>query len=252
MMKNHVRQPFSIRNTSMGSIYLIRHGQASFGEADYDQLSANGEKQSRILAAHLLRVGHRFDQVFSGSMKRHHQTAKETLDLYRSRGMSLPDPVVRDAFNEYDSFGIWNAQVPMMLEEDPSLQEQLEKVFSDRKSFQRLFEKVMGRWTSGCFDTPGLPRWRDFQRNVRAGFQEIMNAGDRGRQVLVFTSGGPISAAVQQALDIDDERTMGLSWQIMNASVTRFKFNESGLALAGFNDITHLELAGDRKLLTYR
>ena len=30
----------------MGTLYLVRHGQASFGAANYDQLSALGQRQS--------------------------------------------------------------------------------------------------------------------------------------------------------------------------------------------------------------
>jgi broad specificity phosphatase PhoE len=31
----------------MGQIYLVRHGQASFGSANYDQLSELGHEQAR-------------------------------------------------------------------------------------------------------------------------------------------------------------------------------------------------------------
>ncbi|MFP2905716.1 histidine phosphatase family protein [Pyxidicoccus sp. 3LFB2] len=33
----------------MGVVYLVRHGQASFGAADYDQLSETGLAQARVL-----------------------------------------------------------------------------------------------------------------------------------------------------------------------------------------------------------
>ena len=33
----------------MAAIYLIRHGQASFWKADYDQLSHKGTEQSELL-----------------------------------------------------------------------------------------------------------------------------------------------------------------------------------------------------------
>jgi broad specificity phosphatase PhoE len=72
------------------------------------------------------------------------------------------------------------------------------------------------------------------------------------KHLIIFTSGGPISVAIQLALGITDQKTMDMSWQIMNASITRFKYNALGIALAGFNDIAHLELEQDKKLLTYR
>lgn len=36
----------------MSAVLLVRHGQASFGAADYDQLSPEGEEQSRIWVPH--------------------------------------------------------------------------------------------------------------------------------------------------------------------------------------------------------
>jgi hypothetical protein len=38
----------------------------------------------------------------------------------------------------------------------------------------------------------------------------------------------------------------------MNASITRIKYNSQGIMLAGFNEVSHLELEGDQSLLTYR
>ncbi|MEQ9737575.1 MAG: phosphoglycerate mutase family protein, partial [Algiphilus sp.] len=59
----------------MGAIYLIRHGQASFGKADYDQLSSTGMQQaSRLGEALSMRLPHP-DVVVAGAMLRHQQTA---------------------------------------------------------------------------------------------------------------------------------------------------------------------------------
>jgi len=35
----------------MGTLYLVRHGQASYGAADYDQLSPRGALQARRLGS---------------------------------------------------------------------------------------------------------------------------------------------------------------------------------------------------------
>jgi broad specificity phosphatase PhoE len=37
----------------MGTLYLVRHGQASFGADDYDQLSELGRRQSVRLGEYL-------------------------------------------------------------------------------------------------------------------------------------------------------------------------------------------------------
>ncbi len=48
----------------MTTIYLIRHGQASFGKSNYDELSENGEAQATLL-------GQYFKQIFSVHDKFH-------------------------------------------------------------------------------------------------------------------------------------------------------------------------------------
>ena len=58
----------------MGTLYLVRHGQASFGAADYDQLSPRGHEQCRLLGAYWRERGQRFDAVFTGTLKRHAQS----------------------------------------------------------------------------------------------------------------------------------------------------------------------------------
>ncbi|MHC4478412.1 MAG: histidine phosphatase family protein [Planctomycetota bacterium] len=156
------------------------------------------------------------------------------------------------AFDEYDSSAVWESLIPRIIEENPSLSLELEKIYIDKKSFQKLFQEVMHRWISGSYDRPGIPKWSDFKRRVGQGITEIMHQRGAKKQLMIFTSGGPISVAMQLALGITDQKTLEISWQIMNASITRFKYNDRGIALAGFNDITHLELEQDEQLLTYR
>ena len=58
----------------MGTLYLVRHGQASFGEADYDRLSELGHKQSRRLGEYFAAKGITFDAVVTGTLRRHAET----------------------------------------------------------------------------------------------------------------------------------------------------------------------------------
>ncbi|MBU5895007.1 histidine phosphatase family protein, partial [Vibrio cholerae O1] len=59
---------------AMGTLYLVRHGQASFGAEDYDQLSERGTAQSQRLGAYWRERGLRFDAVYTGTLRRHEQT----------------------------------------------------------------------------------------------------------------------------------------------------------------------------------
>ena len=44
----------------MTDIYLVRHGQASFGEKDYDNLSKLGLEQSYLLGQHFNHLNVKF------------------------------------------------------------------------------------------------------------------------------------------------------------------------------------------------
>jgi len=236
----------------MSEIYFVRHGQASFGTDDYDRLSPLGVRQAKILARFLAQTGKIFDAVYYGKMKRQQKTAEEFLNHYRENQLAVPRPQFDDAFNEYDSFAVWEALIPEMTAEIPSLSAELEKLPGDARAFQRIFSQVMDRWTRSEYKAAGVPRWDHFTRRVVQGIEKITARNGAKKRLLVFTSGGPISVAVQSALGLSDRMTLEISWQLMNASITRLKYNRQGIMLAGFNEVGHLELEGDAGLLTYR
>ncbi|MDE2077727.1 MAG: histidine phosphatase family protein, partial [Burkholderiales bacterium] len=64
----------------MGAIYLIRHGQASFGASNYDQLSELGHQQARVLGEALLPRLARVDAAVTGTLQRHQATASSCLE----------------------------------------------------------------------------------------------------------------------------------------------------------------------------
>lgn len=236
----------------MSELYMIRHGQASFGEENYDRLSPLGVMQAEIIARHWVRIGRKIDAIYVGGMKRQIDTAGALVSVYKETQMSVPEIISDEAFDEYDSASVFETQLPGMIEENPSISEKLADIYTDKRTFQLLFEEAMNRWVSGTCDMPGVVTWRGFNDRVIKGVRQIMKAQGAKKRLAIFTSGGPISVVVQEALNLTDKSAMVLSWQIMNASITRFKYNTRGLAMAGFNDITHLELENDDNLLTYR
>lgn len=236
----------------MNELYMIRHGQASFGEKNYDRLSPMGVLQAQIVARHWVRIGRKIDAVYVGTMKRQIDTAGALISAYKERQIPVPKIISDESFDEYDSASVFQAQLPGMMDENPSISEKLADIYTDKRTFQLLFEEAMNRWVSGTCDMPGVVTWRNFTERVIKGVRQIMQAQGAKKRLAIFTSGGPISVVIKEALNLTDKSTMVLSWQIMNASITRFKYNTRGLALAGFNDIAHLELEHDASLLTYR
>lgn len=236
----------------MGDIYMIRHGQASFGEEDYDRLSPCGIRQAKILGHHMARTLGDIDAIYSGTLDRQVKTARELRDRLGETGAALFDIIRTEAFDEYDSTAVWQGYIPLLVAEDPAIESELENIFTDKRAFQKMFEGVMRRWVSNNPDPPGIPNWKDFKDRVRDGLVSAVGEMGPKKRIVISTSGGPISTAVQLSLGLSDEKTLEIAWQLLNASITRFKYNEHRIGLAGFNDVSHLEVERDEKLLTYR
>jgi len=236
----------------MSTLYLIRHGQASFGKENYDRLSEGGERQSKLLGEYLAAAGIFFDTVYTGTLERHRGTVRAIRKAMAGMGLPLPEAVPMAEWNEYDSRSVLEALIPELLTGDPSYREDAAKLFTDRKSFQRVFEAAMYRWASGGYEAKNLMPWSEFVATVCRGLDAVMKRDGRGKRVAVITSGGPVSVAVRRALDLTDENTMRVTWQIKNSSVTRFKCTETTIMLESFNEVHHLEGAGKDGLVTYR
>lgn len=236
----------------MSEIYLIRHGQASFGAENYDRLSETGVRQAAVLGEHLARLKVKFDAVCFGEMDRQQKTAQGVIDAYREHGLFIPEPEIDSCFNEYDSVSVWDAQIEMMLKEEPTLLDPIEKDPKNNAAFQKVFSRVVRRWVSGEYDQPGDVIWKGFRDQVIKGLENLMAQQGSSKRIALFSSGGPISVAVGMAMGLTDLRTIETSWEVINASVSRLKYGGGRVTLTGFNDITHLELTGDKTLLTYR
>jgi broad specificity phosphatase PhoE len=242
----------TVGEESMSTLYFIRHGQASFGKEDYDELSETGHRQARILAHFFEVTGRRFDAIYTGTLSRHLRTAEAMLTLLND--VKAPIPPVRqlEGLNEYPTHDIFPALAPAAVAADPSLATDVAALMKDRKAFQRVFEAVMGIWASGKHDIPGLLTWQEFKGKVNRAIDEIMKNDGTGKNVAVFTSGGTISVAVQRTLGLGDAGAMKIAEQLVNTSVTRFKCTRDRIMMATFNEHAHLERENDERLITYR
>src|SRR4051812_6552642 len=92
----------------MGTLYLVRHGQASFGADDYDNLSDLGHRQSVRLGESFAHQGVRFDGLIAGTLRRHKQTLAGILQGMDQAGEHL----AWDGLNEYDSEAVIAAVHP--------------------------------------------------------------------------------------------------------------------------------------------
>jgi broad specificity phosphatase PhoE len=236
----------------MSTLYLIRHGQASFGIQNYDKLSERGVLQSRVFAEHILKNNIQFSACYTGAMTRHKETLVPLINLYGGKGSASPPVGIIEEFNEYDWLHVITEIFPQLMKEDPSLNWDMKKILGDKKTFQRIFETAILRWVSGNYSSTSLSKWEDFLSRVHRGIERIMKKHGSGEHVAVFTSGGPISAVLQKVLNLSNEDTVRISWLVVNASVTRFKFTHDRITLFTFNEHSFLEEYAGDNLVTFR
>lgn len=226
----------------MSRILLVRHGQASFGAADYDNLSPTGHEQSRVLGAALAARGITADLVVAGEMKRHAQTAAAVLD-----GSGWHADVAVDAgWNEFDHLQV------LAVHDQPATVEGE----SERIAFQRWFEAATLRWTSGEHDPLYDESFPTFSSRVETALARLVDMLPRKGTAVVLTSGGPIAWAVASLLaDGDRARTdlwLRLNPVSVNTGVSTVVHGANGTTLVSFNAHDHLYVDGSADLLTYR
>ncbi|WNG37331.1 histidine phosphatase family protein [Archangium violaceum] len=230
----------------MGALYLVRHGQASFGAEDYDQLSGVGVEQARVLGEALRARIPQVDAVFTGTMKRHAQTAEGCLS---SMGISL-SPQRLPGFDEFDHNEVI-ARFDPRFANHARLVEALAGTPDPRRAFQEMFTQAVARWTGGGHDTDYTEPWPTFQARCLQGLEELLRQLGPGKTALVFTSGGPITAISRELLQIPVPHAFRLNWTLANCGVTKVIYSERGRYLSSLNEHGHFE-GSRRALITYR
>ena len=222
----------------MGTLYLVRHGQASFGADDYDQLSDLGQRQSVRLGEYFAHQGLRFDGLIAGTLRRHKQTLAGILQGMGQAGEHL----AWDGLNEYDSEAVIAAVHPQPLDK-ATTPEMVRHHF-------RLLRDGLAQWMAGAASPRGMPSYADWVAGI-AGALDHVRANHYGQTVLVVTSGGPIATAVGHVLGTSPATTIELNLRIRNTSVTELAFTPKRHALVTFNTLPHLDAPELRDWMTY-
>ncbi|EFQ84463.1 phosphoglycerate mutase family protein [Aeromicrobium marinum DSM 15272] len=204
----------------MGAIQLIRHGQASWGAADYDQLSDLGVRQGAWLGASWEASGFAPTWSVAGSMKRHAQTAVAAIDAIDG---DLYD--VDAGWDEYDHLALTGHLDPATRPQDP-------------REFQAELDGALTGWVAGAAGAGET--FDQFSGRVLSAFDDAVGEAGSGRHVAVFTSGGPIALVTSHLLVGDASLFITLNRVVVNASVTTAIVGRGGTRLLAFNEHTHL------------
>ncbi|HEY0820550.1 MAG TPA: histidine phosphatase family protein [Rhizobacter sp.] len=222
----------------MGTVYLVRHGQASFGADNYDMLSDLGRRQCVRLGEYFRHKGVRFDAALVGTLERQ----KQSLACIAEGLQTEIDPLSWPGLNEYDSKAVVQAIHPGPLAK-PTTPELVREHF-------RLLRDGLAAWIEGRTQPEGMISHADFVTGITSALDHV-RATHYGKNVLVVSSGGPISTVVAHVLGAPANAMIELNLRIRNSSVTELTFTPKRHSLVTYNTLPHLDGAEHQPWITY-
>jgi len=235
----------------MATIYLVRHGQASFGADNYDNLSDLGRKQARVVGEYFRDCGIHLDAAYSGDLSRQRETAELAL---ASQPADVPlriDP----RFNEIENDAQIRVLLPQVVARNPAVQTLVDRGLSSSKDYQKVIDAVFNFWVSPDCDEPSIQSWADYSGGVRQALADVMAQQGSGKTLGIFTSGGTLATVVAQVLGLGGEHTYRFYEPVLNCSVTQLFYSGTRVSLSYFNDCSFLQVLGTQRgedLLSYR
>ena len=222
----------------MGKIYLVRHGQASLGSTNYDQLSPLGIKQSFRLGEYFRACGVVFEAAYTGTLTRQQETLHQIqlgLQLKASNYTNEP------ALNEYDSHALISCVHKGPIPSPNTAQ--------GYKEFFKLLRSGLLSWMTDQSTPESLPDFVTFQAKIIRTLQKIQTA--HTGSVLIVSSGGPISTALAYLLGMSHEGRIELNLRLRNSSLSEISFSPKALAVISFNTLNHLAQPEFQDWVTY-
>ena len=235
----------------MASIYLVRHGQASFGSSNYDQLSTLGQRQADLTGQFLRETGLQIDYAVAGDLSRQRETGERVL----ASQSSAPPLKIDRRFNEINNDEQVKALLPELIEKDSELKAIVDRGFSSSKDYQKIIDAVFNAWVSPDCPAKDITPWPDYRDGVYAALKMVMSEAGSGSNAAIFTSGGTIATAVGLILGVPADKVYGFYEPVFNCSITRIIHSNGRASLSNFNDSAHLSLLGaqqNESLVTYR
>ena len=218
----------------MSFIYLIRHGQASASEEDYDQLSDLGKMQSSLLQNYIQHK--KIDAVYVGPRKRHLQTYLE------AQQDDWPMAIQANWLDEFPAFDIVNLCGSQIAQRAPELGLIMDEIQAQKgvihPNYAQVLQKATQLWINGELQADELESFEAYEARLKMA--RGMLTRKRENNVVCFTSAGWIASFSGLLQMGDPAQAIRSAWALYNASITTFKLEEAAPFLAAFNWIEHI------------
>ena len=225
----------------MAEVFFVRHGQASFDQENYDQLSATGIQQARWLGEYFAARDLHFDRLISGDLRRHQETAEQILATLTQP--ELPRLETQKFCNEFD----FKAIVSCFLKQFP---EQEIQQPGSQKAYFALLKSALQAWQREELVGHLPESWRDFTARIQQ-MLDYLKTHAASEKVLVVSSGGPISMALSLILQAPADTMLSLNMQTKNSAFSHCFYNKHGFQLSQFNAVPHLDSPSRQNQQTY-
>lgn len=230
----------------MQKIYLVRHGQASFGQHNYDRLSALGQRQASLLGQVLRQRLGQIDTVIRGSMLRHHQTEELVMAAFDDK----PQTCVDARWNEFDHQAVL-AGIDPEFASPIAVKRHLQQQPDPEQAFRHTFHRAMTQWLEGEHESAYPESWSAFKARITQALAAVAEQAPPRGNVLIFTSGGVIARIAQQLMQMPETQFIAINASLVNCSTTKLLQGRSGLRLSTLNEHTTFE-GEQAALLSYK
>lgn len=224
------------------TLLMVRHGQASFGKANYDELSERGHLQAYQLGLWLADHQHQFSHVRIGGMHRHQQTLDGIAKAYQERGLTLPLADVDTDLNEFDHGSVFAAYKQKNVD---SAVVKAAASGETRATGAMVYEALLSWMNNSLGDLP--ESWNTFGTRARLAAARLHDVGEG--ETLVVSSGGLISRIAQAAMEVPDHRAIDLNISLRNSALSEFHARDKQWRLGMWNALPHLH--NSKELWTY-
>lgn len=212
-------------------LLLIRHGQAQFGQTDYDSLSEIGQQQANLTGQFLYAHGYQFDRIYYGPRVRHQQTAHTLLKSWSTS--QVEKQWFETALDEF-------ADGRQVLEAARQSTLDANQPWPDSRQAQlRLYVKTLHQWAQNRVTIDGCVNVDQFYQTVTQWLDQLW-VERRDENVLAVTSAGTIAAIICHVLQLDKAKIADFTTRMFNTGLTQVVIQRHRCSIEFINSPLHL------------